>query len=306
MAGCAGYILWEGEVFELACGRSRPLRKAPGFFIMKSAFHSPMRFFAALSLLFFLTTPFLAAQTAEAWQRSAVQKYPALAQAGSPMNQRFVALIAEKRTAEPAFFSKPDWPMRAADLVAAAIKAEDDKVKAAEEARLAAMSPDERDWEKNKARWVFERLVLGDGEETIVKKLNASKVITSRVSPSMRVPLGTHFQWVMGESKFRMDFEMKDDHLVAILFDCSPEKTSNLDAFVKDDWTKMRAAMVERYGQPTKSEPYPDDAKKLKKGGWTVTDSWEQKEFQIKLSIHEDDGRCNTVVRIGQAGGGEK
>src|ERR1043165_6541110 len=88
----------------------------------------------------------LGALTVQEAQQAALKKYPALAEAGSPMNQRFLALVAEKRTSEPAFFARPDWPLRAADAVAAAMKAEVEKAKAAEKAaeaaRLAALPPD--------------------------------------------------------------------------------------------------------------------------------------------------------------------
>jgi hypothetical protein len=257
-----------------------------------------MRSLFVLAIAMLALAPPLDAQTVQASQSAAVRKYPALAEAGSPLNQRFLAIVAEKRKSEPAFFTKPDWPLRAADAAAATLKAEEEKTKAAEEAQLAAMTPDERVWESDKPRWVFERLVFGDGEETIVKKLNGSKIITSRVAPSARVPLGSRFQWVIGESKFHLDFEMKDDHLVAFAFDCSPEKTSNLDGFVHDDWTRLRAAIVDRYGPPAKSVEYPDDTKKLQKGNWTVTDSWERPGFGIKLGVKEDDGRCSAALRI--------
>ena len=49
-------------------------------------------------------------------QAAAVLKYPALKESGSPLNQQFLATIAEKRKSDPAFFNQPDWPMRAADL----------------------------------------------------------------------------------------------------------------------------------------------------------------------------------------------
>ncbi|MEI9892973.1 MAG: hypothetical protein WDN28_03410 [Chthoniobacter sp.] len=90
----------------------------------------------------------LAAQTVETWQKAAVQKHPTLAQAGSPLNVRFLAIVAEKRQSEPAYFSRPDWPMRAADAADAALRAEElavsEKAKAEEAARLAKMSPEER------------------------------------------------------------------------------------------------------------------------------------------------------------------
>jgi hypothetical protein len=70
---------------------------------------------AALLLAAITAMTPLTAQTVEAWQKAAMQKHPALAQAGSPLNQRFLALVAEKRKSDPAFFANANWPVRAAD-----------------------------------------------------------------------------------------------------------------------------------------------------------------------------------------------
>lgn len=250
-------------------------------------------------LLLAVATP-LCAQTVETWQKAAVQKHPALAQAGSPLNERFLAIVAEKRKSEPAYFSRPDWPMRAADAAEAALRAEElavtEKAKAEEAARLAKMAPEERDWERDKARWVFERLVFGDDEDAIVNKLTHSKLIASRVSPSARVPLGSHFQWVIGDSKFHLDFEMKDK-LVAIVFESKAETTDNLDGFIRDDWQKLRASAIEQFGPPAKTVAFPD-AKSLHAGGWTVTDTWDRPGSRIKLGVTEDSGKCAATLRI--------
>lgn len=247
-----------------------------------------------------VATP-LPAQTVDTWQTAAVRKYPALTEAGSPLNTRFLAIIAEKKKSEPAFFSKPDWPMRAATTAAEALRVEEAaaaaKVKTEDDARLAKLTPDERDWERDKARWIFERLAWGDDEETIVKKLNRSKLITSRVSPSMRVVLDSRFQWVIGETKYRMSFEMKDK-LAAMTFESSPEKSENLAEFIHEDWEKLRKAVIAQFGEPTKTVPFPD-AKALKTGGWTVTDTWDRPATRIKLGVTEDSGRGSAALRIG-------
>jgi len=257
--------------------------------------------FVFLLALLAVTAP-LGAQTVEAWQRAAIQKHPALAEAGSPLNQRFLALIAEKRKSDPAFFSKTNWPVRAADAAAEALQAEQqaaaDKAKADEAARLAAMSPEEQEWDKTKARWVFERLAFGDNEETITAKLNHSKLIASRVAPAMRVAIASRFQWVLGESKYHLDFEMKGDGLAAVVFESSPEKTTNLDGFIHDDWAKLRAAAIEQFGAPSKSTDFPPDAKKLTTGGFTPTDTWDQPTRRLKLGLTEDDGRAHVTLRL--------
>jgi hypothetical protein len=259
---------------------------------------------AALLLAFLVVALPLVAQTVEQWQRSAVQKHPALAQAGSPLNARFLAIVAEKRKADPGFFTKPDWPLRAAEEAAAALRAEEQaanekkaEMARAEAARLEAMTPDEREWEAEKARWVFERLVFGDDEQKIVRKLSLSKTVTSRAAPSARVPLGSRFWWVMGESKFYLDFEMKDG-LAAITFDSLAERSTSLDSVIHEDWNKLRAAAIEKFGPPTKVAEFPDDAKKLRAGGWTVTDTWERPGFRVKLGLTEDDGKASTSLRI--------
>lgn len=246
-----------------------------------------------------ITLP-LPAQSVDTWQTAAVRKYPALTEAGSPLNTRFLAIIAEKKKSDPAFFTKPDWPMRAATAAAEALRAEElaasEKTKSEEEARLAKMAPEEREWEKDKARWIFERLVFGDKEDTIVSKLNRSKTITSRVSPSMRVVLDSRFQWVIGESKYRLSFEMKDT-LAAILVESSPEKAENLAEFIHEDWEKLRKAAIEQFGPPTKTVAFPD-AKNLHAGGWTVTDTWDRPGSRIKLGVTEDSGKCSAALRI--------
>ena len=262
-----------------------------------------MKWSAIMGLAFIALALPLAAQTAEQWQKSAVQKYPALAQAGSPLNQRFLAIVAAKRQAEPAFFAKQDWPMRAAEEAVAAIKGEEvaAAAKKAEEekaaaAKLAAMSPDEQAWEKDKARWVFERLVFGDDDGTIAKKLYASKLITARVPPALRAPLSSRFWWVIGESKYYADFEVKDG-LVAIVFESLAEPVSALPNLVNDDWKRLREAVVERFGAPAKTVEFPAGGK-LHLGGWTVTDTWERPGFRMKLGLTEDGGKCSAALRI--------
>jgi hypothetical protein len=259
-----------------------------------------LKLLAMSAVVLLVAAPSLCAQMVETWQKAAVQKHPSLAQAGSPLNQRFLAIVAEKRKSEPVYFTRPDWPMRAADAAAAALQAEElavtEKAKAEEEARLAKMAPEERDWERDKARWVFERLVFGDSEEVITSKLSHSKLITSRVAPSARVPLGSRFQWVIGESKFHLDFEKKDG-LAAIVVESLPETTDNLDGFIHDDWAKLRAAAVGQFGPPAKTIAYPD-AKALHTGGWTATDTWDRPGSRIKLGVIEDSGKCTATLRI--------
>ncbi|HSI10398.1 MAG TPA: hypothetical protein VK961_00075 [Chthoniobacter sp.] len=263
-------------------------------------FPSSKKAFAVLLLAMLAVDMPLLAQSVDTWQTAAVRKYPALTEAGSPLNTRFLAIIAEKKKSDPAFFSKPDWPMRAATAAAEALRAEElavsEKAKAEEDARLATMAPEERDWEKDKAHWIFERLVFGDKEEAIVSKLNRSKIITSRVSPSMRVVLDSRFQWVIGENKYRLSFEMKDT-LAAILVESSPEKAENLAEFIHEDWEKLRKVAIEQFGAPTKSVAFPE-AKSLRTGGWTVTDTWDRPSSRIKLGVTEDSGKCSAALRI--------
>ena len=120
-----------------------PILHRAGSCVETVGMHFPknlMKWSAAVGLAGLTLAQPLAAQTAEQWQKSAVQKHPMLAQAGSPLNQRFLALVAAKRQAEPAFFSKPDWPMRAAEEAAATLKVEDmaAAAKKAEEEKAAA------------------------------------------------------------------------------------------------------------------------------------------------------------------------
>lgn len=257
-------------------------------------------------------------QTVERWQTAAVIKYPALKQPGSPLNVQFLALIAEKRKSEPAFFTQPDWPLRAADAVAAKMQAEElaakEKAKA-EDLAYSKMSKKERrevdekeekaekaenfekETERKKDQWIFDRLVFGDTEENIMTKLYASTLVTSRVGQSARVELDLRFRWVIGETKFNIGFEFKNDHLSAMNFNCVPERPTELDTLIREDWDRLRAAAIERFGPPTKSAAYPT-VSKLQRGGITVTDVWERPGRPIALGIKEEEGKCNPTLRI--------
>jgi len=284
--------------------------------------------FALFAMLATLQAAPVPSQTVERWQAAAVLKYPALKESGSPLNQQFLAIIAGKRQSEPAFFSQPDWPLRAADLAVEALKAAEvaakEKAKADEAAAIAknrsnenaarnmsrakkeqeekaelakARAEEAAMWETQKDKWVFDKLMFGDAEDVITRKLAGSKIVTSRVAPSVRVDLNSRYRWVLGERNFNMDFEMKDDKLTSIGFACPPERTTNLDSLVREDWDKVRAVAIERFGQPTKSSEYPT-TNTLRRGGTTVTDVWERPGSTVTLGVAEDDSMCKPTLRI--------
>ena len=70
------------------------------------------------ALLFFVSTA--STQTVAVSQQQAMKKYPELAVAGSALNKAFVAEVARRKQANPAFFRAADWPMRLADELSAA------------------------------------------------------------------------------------------------------------------------------------------------------------------------------------------
>ena len=283
---------------------------------------------ALLAVVAALSAATVSPQTVERWQKAAVQKHPSVAQAGSALNQRFLAIVAEKRKSEPTYFDQPDWPLRAADAAAEQLRAEE--LVAKEKARVAELAAKEkavadelaakkkngagmrqaaverfhaedvaqweREWEGEKARWVFDRLVFGDSEEVIERKLNRSKFVTPRVAATARVALNSRYRWILGESKFDIDFEMKDG-LAAITFECLPERMTELDTLIREDWGKLRAAAIEQFGPPTKSAEYPTTVK-LRRGGVTVTDLWERPGRPVALGINHDSGKCNAILRI--------
>jgi hypothetical protein len=51
-------------------------------------------------------------------QYAAVARYPELGKAGSAFNNRFVSTYRERRSVDPDFFARPDWPVRLADEIA--------------------------------------------------------------------------------------------------------------------------------------------------------------------------------------------
>lgn len=54
-------------------------------------------------------------------QKQAVAKYPALADAKSKLNQKFLALVAAQRAADATFLQRDDWPLKIADRAAEAL-----------------------------------------------------------------------------------------------------------------------------------------------------------------------------------------
>lgn len=253
-----------------------------------------------------LTLPAAHSQMAERWQKAAVQKHPSLATPGSPLNQRFLAIVAEKRASDPGFFQRADWPVRAADAAAEALRAEEAaaavKAKAegermaAEKERAAEVAAMEREWEQQKAKWVFERLVFGDDEQTVVRKLNLSKLVAQRSPGNVRIALSSRYRWTIGERKFDLDFDMKPG-LAAITLAPLPESTADLDSLVHGDWDALRAAAIERFGAPSKSTPFPTAAQ-LRRGDLTATDTWEQPTRTITLGVAEDGDKCQATLRI--------
>lgn len=278
--------------------------------------------FLALAVSLHAAAP---AQSVERYQAMAVLKYPALKESGSPFNKQFISVVNAKRQSEPAFFNAPDWPLRAAELAATEMqaaenaarekaKAEEAKAKA-EELALSKMSKSERraveegkeqaekiakleaDTEKKKDQWVFDQLIFGDSEEFIRHKLYKSKLVTFRAGPNARAELSDRFRWEVDERKFNIAFEMKDDALAGITFDCLPQRSSELDTIVKEDWDKLRAAAINLFGEPTKTIGFPTTAK-LRRGGVTVTDVWERPGRPVSLGLRESEGKCNPTLKI--------
>jgi len=57
--------------------------------------------------------------TPQEWQVKAVQKYPDLGVSGSALNKQFINAYNERRKADPAFFTNPQWPLMLANELAA-------------------------------------------------------------------------------------------------------------------------------------------------------------------------------------------
>jgi hypothetical protein len=66
-------------------------------------------------------------------QQDAMFKYPALTQAGSPMNLMFIEGVKYYQTVSPVIFQRDDWPMIVADFAATNLR-EQEKAERAERA----------------------------------------------------------------------------------------------------------------------------------------------------------------------------
>ncbi|MEQ1863010.1 MAG: hypothetical protein ABMA13_24065, partial [Chthoniobacteraceae bacterium] len=165
-----------------------------------------------------------------------------------------------------------------------------------ERARAEEIAEWEREWATAKERWIFDRLVFGDSEELIVRKLNLSKLVTPRAVAGGRAALNARFRWMLGESIFNIDFTMMNG-LAAITFEPLPEDVADLGTLIRGDWEKLRAAAIEQLGPPGKSAEFPG-APQLQRGGMTVTDVWEKPGRHATLGISEDGGKCSATLRI--------
>lgn len=61
---------------------------------------------------------------AQDWQKKAVEQYPDLAVAGSPLGKKYRALYQERLRTNPAYFRLPQWPMLLAKEAAAQVGAQ--------------------------------------------------------------------------------------------------------------------------------------------------------------------------------------
>lgn len=71
-----------------------------------------------LLITLFVLPIVVSAQTVADSQRQATTKYPALAQQGSPLHTKFIALYNDAKQNNPALLSDPNWPMTLADRAA--------------------------------------------------------------------------------------------------------------------------------------------------------------------------------------------
>lgn len=77
-----------------------------------------MKNILAASLLLLATATILSGQTVADSQRQALAKYPALAQEGSPLHAKFLALYNDAKQNNPKLLSDSNWPIILADRAA--------------------------------------------------------------------------------------------------------------------------------------------------------------------------------------------
>jgi hypothetical protein len=97
-----------------------PLRRVAHARLVRR-YHTLKRTMKRLLLLIILSVMpcALSAQTVADAQLQATTKYPALAQQGSPLNAKFLALYNEAKQTNPTLLTDPNWPMILADRAAA-------------------------------------------------------------------------------------------------------------------------------------------------------------------------------------------
>lgn len=80
-------------------------------------------FVSALAvLLVTASTPARAQATVAEWQKVALQRFPALGEAGSAMNERFVTAVAAAKRERPELFADSRWPLILAEEIGGSIE----------------------------------------------------------------------------------------------------------------------------------------------------------------------------------------
>jgi len=131
---------------------------------------------------------------AEDWQRKAVELYPDLAVAGSPLNKKYRALYQERLRTNPGYFRLPQWPVLLARESAAQLAVQ--AVPQATQGPAASAAP------------TVDVVASEPPEITAGRKLLISKCGRCHETPNARVDEMTWNRWVW---KWRGRAELTDE-----------------------------------------------------------------------------------------------
>ena len=112
-------------LIQAQCGGGEPRPMSPGQRVPSVGFGLTGRTIA-VTVIIVLMVALARGQSVADYQKQAIQKFPALAEQGSPLHSKFVELFNAAKTGDPVLLKNPSWPVVLAERASVAISKRDE------------------------------------------------------------------------------------------------------------------------------------------------------------------------------------